>query len=85
MNDQSIIHEMSVVTDNLFKQVLFNAQGRQCAINYDKIQSMSVDDVLSYLIDYFADDAPGYEGKMLSIKLVKELRKKITDAVAQLK
>lgn len=85
MNDQSIIHEMSVVTDNLFKQVLFNAQGRQCAINYDKIQSMSVDDVLSYLIDYFADDAPGYEGKMLSIKLVKDLRKKITDAIAQLK
>ena len=76
---------MSVVTDNLFKQVLFNAEGRQCAINYDKIKETSIDDVLSYLIDYFADDAPGYEGKMLSIKLVKELRKKITDSVAQLK
>lgn len=85
MNDQSIIHDMSVVTDNLFKQVLFNAQGRQCAISFDKMKEMTERQILSYLIDYFAEDAPGYEGKMLSIKLVRELRTKLTETIKQFK
>jgi hypothetical protein len=85
MNDQSIIHDISIVTDKLFKEVLFNAEGRQCAISFDKMKQMTERQILSYLIDYFAEDAPGYEGKMLSIKLVRELRTKITETIEQLK
>ena len=85
MSQETIIHDMSIVTDNLFRQVLFNAEGRQCTISYDKMKEMPVEEILSYLIDYFADDAPGYEGKMLSIKLVRDLRTKIPATIQQLK
>lgn len=85
MIDKSIIHEMSVVTDNLFRQVLFNAQGRQCAINYDRIKEMEMDDILSYLIDFFAEDAPGFQGKMISIKVLRELRKTIAVKIEEIK
>lgn len=85
MIDQPVICEMSVVTDNLFKEVLFNAEGHQCAISYEKIKEMTMNDIISYLIDFFAESAPGYEGKMISIKLTKELRKTINSKIEQIK
>lgn len=85
MTNPSVIHEMSVVIDNLFKEVLFNAEGQQRAISYDKIKTMSIDDIIAYLIDCFADPHPGYEGKMISIKLTQQLRKTIAAKIELIK
>jgi len=77
-----IIFNLSVINDNLFKELLFNAEGQQFKLSYEKAKTMTTEQIVSDVIDYYADSRPGWEGKMISVKLCKELYKTIPKSVA---
>ena len=84
INNSDILHEISIVNDNLFQETLFTANGQQHRIAYSKIKSMTTKNVVDELIDFYADSRPGWEGKMISTKLAKYLYTTIPKVIAQI-
>jgi hypothetical protein len=84
MNQTDLINDLSIIGDNLFKEMLFNAEGQQCTLSYEKVKTMSTPEIVSFVIDFFADPRPGWEGKMLSVNLCKKLYTLLPAKIAQL-
>ncbi len=83
MNTQTI-HAVAVINDFLFQEMLFSSEGQQTRIPFTKARTLSVQQIIDHLIDFFADARPGWEGSMLSSRAIKDLRKTIEEKLQRI-